>query len=177
MKVNALAVANYFVDLAHASGKPITLLGLVKKVYIAHGFSLALFGKSLLDERFDTVEAWKYGPVIPSVYHSFKQYKANPIPREGKAVVVEWNDDTRVPDFVTPELTDADARKVVEMVARRYAGYTDSDLVTLTHQNGTPWEMCYKEGVNEKIPDLYTRYYYQKLVKVIEQRMKEQGHE
>ena len=49
MKDNALAVANYFVELAQKESKPITLLGLVKRVYIAHGFSLAIFHKSLLD--------------------------------------------------------------------------------------------------------------------------------
>ena len=58
----------------------------MKRVYIAHGFSLAINKESLLDKRFDKVEAWKYGPVIPSVYHSFKQYKADPITE--KAVVM-----------------------------------------------------------------------------------------
>ena len=75
MKTNALSVANYFVELANKEGKPIHLLGLIKRVYIAHGFALALLRRGLLDRRFDKVEAWKYGPVIPSVYHSFKQYK------------------------------------------------------------------------------------------------------
>lgn len=100
MKENALAVANYFVELAEKEGKPITLLGLVKRVYIAHGFSLALFHKSLLDPRFDKVEAWRYGPVIPSVYHSFKQNRANPITE--KTVVMNWNDKTGMPEFHTP---------------------------------------------------------------------------
>lgn len=78
MNMNALSVANYFIELAHKEGRHITQLGLMKRVYIAHGFSLALNYQSLLDPRFDKVEAWRYGPVIPSVYHSFKQYKASP---------------------------------------------------------------------------------------------------
>ena len=76
MKDNALSVANYLIDLAKKENKNLTQLGLMKRVYIAHGFSLAINKESLLDNRFDKVEAWKYGPVIPSVYHSFKQYKA-----------------------------------------------------------------------------------------------------
>ena len=77
MKANALSVANYFIDLAQKDNKLIHLLGLVKRVYIAHGLALAYRHKGLLDPRFDKVEAWKYGPVIPSVYHSFKQNKSN----------------------------------------------------------------------------------------------------
>lgn len=68
MKTNAIAVANYFVDLSQKYKVPIHLLGLVKRVYIAHGLALAYRHKGLIDPRFDKVEAWKYGPVIPSVY-------------------------------------------------------------------------------------------------------------
>ena len=51
MKDNALSVANYFIDLANKENKPITQLGLMKRVYIAHGFSLAINKKSLLDSK------------------------------------------------------------------------------------------------------------------------------
>ena len=73
METDALAIANYFVrkGLSDTVGEKLTLLRLVKYVYIAYGFSLALIDKSIINDRFDRVEAWKYGPVIPSVYHSF----------------------------------------------------------------------------------------------------------
>lgn len=162
MKDNALAVANYFVDLAKKEGKTITLLGLVKRVYIAHGFSLAIFHKSLLDPRFDSVEAWKYGPVIPCVYHSFKQFRANPI--TDKTIVMEWEDGEDFPTFHTPELEDNDAKRIVEMVWKRYAGMSDSQLVSLTHKKGSPWDVCYIEGRNNEIPDGVTELYYRKVV-------------
>lgn len=164
---NALAVANYFVDLAKKEGAQITLLGLVKRVYIAHGFSLAIFHKSLLDPRFDKVEAWKYGPVIPCVYHSFKHYRANPITQ--KTEVMEWDDTNCALTFHAPELRDEDAKKIVEMVWKRYGGMSDSQMVTLTHQKGTPWDVCYIEGRNNMIPDELTDAYYRKLVSMISQ--------
>lgn len=40
METNALSVANYFVEISKREGKDLHLLGLVKRVYIAHGFSL-----------------------------------------------------------------------------------------------------------------------------------------
>lgn len=162
MKTNALSVANYFIELAARDHKPIHLLGLVKRVYIAHGFALALLGRGLLDERFDRVEAWKYGPVIPSVYHSFKQYKAGPI--TGKTVVMEWDEKTGKPQFETPELKDKDAKKIVDIVWRRYLNYSDSELVTLTHMKGTPWDMCFVKDENVMIPGVLTEDYYKRLV-------------
>lgn len=74
MKDNALSVANYFIELAQKDGKEIRPLKLMKLVYIAYGYALALLGRSIINQRFDKVEAWKLGPVIPSVYHSFKMY-------------------------------------------------------------------------------------------------------
>ena len=162
MKDNALAVANFFIELAHKENRPITQLGLIKRVYIAHGFSLAIFHKPLLDPRFDRVEAWRYGPVIPSVYHSFKQFKANPITE--KTVVMTWDDVNLIPDFHTPELEDKDAREIVKMVWLRYHGKTDSEMVTLTHRKGTPWDVCYIEGENQVIPDDITEVFYRQIV-------------
>lgn len=164
MNTNALSVANYFIFLARRDNKPIKLLGLVKRVYIAHGFALALLKHGLLDPRFDKVEAWKYGPVIPSVYHSFKQYKAEPITEP--TVVMECDEDFN-PTFKTPTLTNEKDKMIVEMVWKRYLNYTGSQLVTLTHRKGTPWGACYKEGKNCEIPDSFTELYYQKLVKAI----------
>lgn len=165
MRDNALSVANYFVELALNENKDLTQLGLMKRVYIAHGFSLAINKKSLLDSRFDRVEAWRYGPVIPSVYHSFKQYRAEPITE--KTVVMELDDKTFVPRFHTPELNDKSAREIVTMVWKRYSKMSDSDMVTLTHKRGTPWDLCYIEGQNKPIPDELTEIYYCKLIDLI----------
>ena len=79
MKDNALSIANYFIDLANEDNEPIRPLKLMKLVYIAYGYALALLNRSIIDYRFDKVEAWKFGPVIPSVYHSFKIYGKKPI--------------------------------------------------------------------------------------------------
>ena len=164
MRTNALSVANYFIYLAKRDNKPIQLLGLVKRVYIAHGFALALLKHGLLDPRFDKVEAWKYGPVIPSVYHSFKQHKAEDIKEE--TIMIHQLDNGEF-DFITPTLTDDKDKMIVEMVWKRYFNYSGSQLVTLTHRKGTPWGACYKEGENCEIPDSFTELYYQKLVKAI----------
>lgn len=162
MKTNALSVANYFIDLAQKDNKPIHLLGLVKRVYIAHGFALALLGRGLLDSRFDKVEAWRYGPVIPSVYHSFKQYRTKEI--KEKTVVMEWDAVKKEPLFETPILTKNDEKAIVMMVWQRYSAFKDGELVDLTHKKGSPWDICFEEGKNTEIPDQLTELYYKRLV-------------
>lgn len=169
MNINALAVANYFIELANKDNKEIHLLGLIKRVYIAHGFSLALRGKSLLDERFDKVEAWRYGPVIPSVYHSFKSSKRNAITPNEKAVIMVGEDELNI-RFDVAELTDDWAKSVCEMVWKRYIDFSDNELVTLLHEKFSPWFMSYEEGKNNPIPDDLTQRHYTRVVEYAKQR-------
>jgi uncharacterized phage-associated protein len=163
MKDNALSVANYFIDLAKKDDTPLKPLKLMKLVYIAHGYMLAMLNRSVLDKRFDWVEAWKYGPVIPSVYHSFKNFKDAPITE--KSVIFKSSDnDANDIDFVEPTLQDEKACKICDFVWKRYKDYSDSQLVTLLHGKGTPWGTIYEEGMNNRIPDSFTQIYYKNLV-------------
>lgn len=164
MNTDALAVANYFVEIAKREDQTIQLLGLVKRVYIAHGFSLALRDKPLLDHRFDRVEAWRYGPVIPSVYHSFKHHGRKPITEP--STIARWSTEEEDLVFSTPKLEDEVDKQICEMVWKRYVGYTGSDMVTLTHREGTPWALCYVQGENCTIPDRYTKQFYKEVVRL-----------
>ena len=166
MEVNALAVANYFVELSKRDGVPLHLLGLVKRVYIAHGFSLAITGRSLVDPRFDRIEAWRYGPVIPSVYHSFKHNRYNAITEP--AVISRWNGVKE--EFDTPMLQDEEDKKLVDLIWKRYIKVSDRDIVSLTHDPGTPWSMAYVEGENRLIPDERTKDYYSKVMELIRKK-------
>ena len=170
MKTNALSVANYFIDLAKEEGEPIQLLGLVKRVYIAHGFALALLGHGLLDPRFDKVEAWKYGPVIPSVYHSFKQNKDKPITEKAVVLELDKNDQEIFPMPSLDKKENKDEIAVVKMVWERYKSFSGGELVSLTHEKGTPWQLCFKPGENIEIPDELTKAYYCRVVDIAKER-------
>ena len=61
-----VAVANAILTAARAQGILLTPLQLAKLVYIAHGWWLAHSGQPLSP---DEVQAWKYGPLIPALYH------------------------------------------------------------------------------------------------------------
>lgn len=134
----------------------------MKLVYIAYGYGLAMLHRSLIDYRFDNVEAWKYGPVIPSVYHSFKYYRDRPI--KDKTIVIEGDEDQQI-KFVEPQLTDRDAQMICDYVWDRYNSYSDSQLVSLLHAQATPWGQVYEEGKNNPIPEILTKDYYSRLVR------------
>ena len=69
-KQSPLSVANFFID--QENNKDVDNIKVNKLVYVSLGFSLGMEDFVLFDED---VEAWKFGPVIPSVYHHFKKYK------------------------------------------------------------------------------------------------------
>lgn len=165
MKNNAIAIANYFIDKANSAPRQendLTLLRLVKYVYIAYGFALAILKKKIIDERFDKVEAWKYGPVIPSVYHSFKHNRNNIITEKSVILICEGNNGQA--EFKTPEIIDDEIKILLDFVWDRYKSKNITELIELLHQEGTPWKYCYKDGKNVTIPDEMTEVYYNSIV-------------
>ena len=163
MKDSALSIANYFIELAHNQGRQIKPLRLMKLVYIAHGFILAIMNRSVLNPRFDKVEAWKYGPVIPSVYHSFKIYGNSPITEKTTVFTDEKVGKDVEYKIATPELEDKEARQICNFVFKRYEKFSDWDLVEFLHKPQSPWGLVYEKGKNNEIPDLYTQIYFKKL--------------
>src|SRR5690348_8551505 len=77
MTVTALELAGEIVRRSGASGRLLTNLSVQKLAYFCHGWHLALKGTPLASEKF---AAWKFGPVLPSVYHKLKVFSSNPIP-------------------------------------------------------------------------------------------------
>src|SRR5690606_35378781 len=107
----------------------LTLMTIQKLVYIAHGIHLALRDRPLINE---VVQAWRYGPVIPSLYHSLKHNGPNPIsyiytPYDG------------------PISSDADA--LLDFIIRSYGDMPASKLMAITHMPGSPWSQVYDDCV------------------------------
>lgn len=94
------AVANYILDCGKEDGETLSPMKLIKLVYLAHGWNLGLTGEPLITEH---VQAWRYGPVIPSIYHDFKEYGNQVVTRYARWP--EWANG--VAAFVSPQLTTA----------------------------------------------------------------------
>ncbi|OUR62765.1 hypothetical protein A9Q74_03580 [Colwellia sp. 39_35_sub15_T18] len=164
MSYESSQIANYFIDKAHSENINMSTLKLMKIVYIAHGWGLAVLSKNILGG--EHVEAWQHGPVIPSLYHSFKKFGSNPI--KEYATEFKFNDLDDDPDnfsfdTIIPKVEDSDTnlKQVLDFVWSVYKQYTGFDLVNMTHQAGTPWSDSFKAGErhvvieNHKIETFY----------------------
>jgi uncharacterized phage-associated protein len=141
-------VADAILKIAKAKNKTLTPLQLMKLVYIAHGWHWAIRGTDLFPER---IEAWKYGPVIPDLYHATKQYGRAPIPFERIG-----DDDIAL---------DGDTIAFLEDVVDKYGHLSGFSLSSLTHKAGTPWDSVYQEGMmGIEIPDGLIRNHYASLL-------------
>ncbi len=145
--VKAIQVAKYFVDMANEKEYTgITPLKLIKMVYIAHGWMLALYDKSLIIEP---VEAWKYGPVIHSLYKEVKSF--------GSQQVSNIDDKYSF----TP---DEEQKSIMIQTYENYHNLAASQMIDLTHKDGTPWEQVYSGELYEEIDNEIIKEYYKKLL-------------
>ncbi|MCK5716558.1 MAG: SocA family protein [Thiomargarita sp.] len=102
-------------------GEGLTNLKLQKLVYYAQGFYLAMFDKPLFTE---TLEAWIHGPVVPTLYHAYKQYGQDCVP---------------IPDdFSLDRLTHEDFELLNEVYCV-FGQYTAWKLRDMTHEE-LPWK-------------------------------------
>ena len=72
-KTRATHIANFILDSADRDGvQDVSILKLLKLVYIFFGWSAVLRPDS--EYLFsDPIEAWKYGPVVPSLYYELRE--------------------------------------------------------------------------------------------------------
>ncbi|MFK7002115.1 type II toxin-antitoxin system antitoxin SocA domain-containing protein [Flavobacterium oreochromis] len=138
-------IADYFL-LKGADDANMTPMKLIKLVYIAHGWSLGIYNKTLINEK---PQAWKFGPVIPSLYDEFKEFGNKKIEK----VVQKPNLEKELEDFL-------------DKIWNVYGKYTGVQLSAKTHEPNTPWSKTWekaKEYFNTfslQIPDSLIREHY-----------------
>ncbi|MDR0954529.1 MAG: DUF4065 domain-containing protein [Rikenellaceae bacterium] len=148
MCYNSLTIADYFIKRSNANKAPLSLYQLIKLIYIAHGWSLSLNDSPLIS---DEIKAWENGPVIPSLYEFYT----------GKGVKV---DDLVVIENSNEEINciKAPHSEILNKVYAKYGHLEKQGLMTLLHQEDTPWFSVWNEGKGDgnTIDDSETRRYY-----------------
>jgi uncharacterized phage-associated protein len=126
---SAFDIANYFLFKAANDEDFISNLKLQKLVYYAQGLSLALHNTPLFLED---VEAWTYGPVIPQLYHAYKEHGSNGIPAN--------------PDF-DPEEIDENTRSFLDEIYTVFGQFSAPRLIDISHSD----ECWNKDAIGEVI--------------------------
>ncbi len=171
MPYPAKAIANEFLELAARDGKKLTPMQLQKLVYFAHGWYLAITGEPLINEH---VEAWQWGPVIPSLYNEFKRFGNQPITDLSRVVKVSGGKVGYVPlrleDPDNPQKAEF-ARQLINRVWQIYGKFTASQLSEMTHAPDSPWSQTpNKEIRGTDIPEELIKTYFQRLAREDERR-------
>ena len=155
MAYPAVAVANFFITKAKNSSQDLSPMKLLKLVYLAHGWYLALEQRALIDEP---IVAWQFGPVVESLYHEFKHYGNDKVT---DLVDIENN------EAVTALGNDKVALAILDRVWEIYGSYTAIQLSKLTHEKGSPWDIAWhaedgKNNRNHCIQNYLIQEYYTK---------------
>lgn len=145
MAYSALAVANAFIEQGLRGKIPnLTPMKLQKLLFFAQSWHLRTKGENtpLFDDNF---ARWKYGPVIPSLYHELKTYGAKSITSPLSNVDV---DDEGELMLVTPSIpaSDASAHGLIDQIISKYGKLSGTQLSYLTHEKGTAWECGLVDG-------------------------------
>lgn len=110
----------------------VTPMKLQKLLYYCQGYSLALTGRPMFDEE---IEAWQYGPVVPSVYRKYKKYGGGSIPLR---VIGDEHD-----------VDGADA-SIARLVVREKGCMSGISLAVTTHGEA-PWRDAYEGRYSNRV--------------------------
>ena len=155
--VPSVVVANYFIKKSVEEAFYMTQQKLLKLVYISHGWHLAMRDKSLIS---DTVEAWKYGPIIPELLKYTKRESGPRFEEEIRSIKIVW-------DFPI----DLDFLSHIWDIYKKYSGPELGALTCGWKNHGMPWREIYSEVGGEErsgsiIPnDVIVKYFKKMLYK------------
>ena len=140
-------IANHLITFANEHGDQISIMRLLKLAYMAHGWSLAIFDEPLVN---DYVQAWKYGPVIPTIYYAFRPYGVYGL--------------NKIP-MIREQTLGEEVCELMKSVYGIYQKLSDRQLTQLTHILGGPWHKVYKPGkLGIVIPnDLISQHFKSKI--------------
>ncbi|MDR0845064.1 MAG: DUF4065 domain-containing protein [Tannerella sp.] len=121
MAYKALDIANKIIKSVsdNGLGDLISNMKLQKLLYYQQGFHLAYFETPLFDEE---LEAWMYGPVVPSVYNQFKIEKNNALYYNGDVISLTRKEES-----------------LFDEVMNVYGEFSAVGLMNMTHQEA-PWK-------------------------------------
>ena len=136
-----------------------------KLTYMCYADYLCSTGKKLFEDR---VFAFKYGPVVDSVYKAFREHsKEKPSTAiDDMTVLSKMNLSIQMRSRILFAEDGEEKLASIERTLGKYKSISGMDLVDLTHRENTPWEVTVRgrkdpfDGKHLKIRDSYIKKYH-----------------
>ena len=145
-RIPAIVIANHIIQWHLSRGLSITPLRVIKLTYMAHGFYLALFERSIFNE---SVQAWKYGVMIPSVYRAFGDYGSKSIKKT----------------FLFGEIvTHKTVIEVLDKTCDEFKHFTDLQLAAYCQEPS--WSCSYSYSLENNIPNELIMEFFKRNLKI-----------
>ncbi len=138
----AIDLSKYIIGLI-----PVDNLKLQKLLYYCQGIHLARVDKPIFNDR---IEAWTYGPVVPTVYRKYKEY--------GLDIITLKDIKHNNIKFKNKEL------ETIDMVLAYYGSFSGLELVSRTHSE-PPWINAFEKNKNNEITKEAMKEYFKSNIK------------
>ena len=144
---NVLDISVYIINYCNKSYYYISNIKLQQILYFTQVAFLVIYNKECFQEE---IEAWDFGPVIPTIYERFCKYGNLNIP-----TIEEYIDKSRgiwhavTKEFDVNIISESD-RELINQMVNECSGYSASELVEITHRQ-SPWINAYIKGFNNVI--------------------------
>lgn len=139
-------IANYFIASARDQKIVLTPLKLMKMIYFSYAWHLYLTSG-------EDIQAWKHGPVIPSIYHEFKHFGLYSDMRSAYATYIDLSqEDAPVPQYPIVDLNELQTNDILNKsiggVWFYYKDRSGDELEDISHTDGSVWRKYYQPGEN-----------------------------
>lgn len=148
MIYKVLDVSRHVINYSNEKEYGISNLKLQKILYFIQAFFLVSTSEQCFEEK---IEAWDFGPVVPEAYREYKQFGSGDIPSISYIIDFDGEDiwESKVIKYKDNVISEPDKQRI-ESVVDKFADYSATDLVSITHAQ-TPWKVAYKKGQNNEI--------------------------
>ena len=132
MPMSATVVCNNVLRRAYEEHIPVSPMKLQKLLYFIGCEYVKVTGVDLFSEDFGV---WQYGPVLPTVYDEFKDFRSNPITKYATDAngVAYCIDEARAPNLKT----------AIDRVWNSFKQYDGVTLSRITHKDNSGWSNAF----------------------------------
>ena len=143
-KIEGVDVAKYILSKIKC-----TQLKLQKLVYFCFADYLCDTGKKLF---IDEIFAFKYGPVVDTVYRNYKGYGYESIEKETEDIDSKNISEMSAKSRILFAIDGTEKIISIDKTLQKYGGMTASELVNITHKENSPWSKTDKGSEMSFLP-------------------------